>query len=79
MAFFGISPTDPSNPFNTLSLSTPNYVFTSSSIQNPWIWSYGIGIQTSVLGYPFKVEYGQGQTGNLTRLPLLQLSMGKNF
>ncbi len=79
IAFFGPWPSHFSNPYNTVSIRTPNYTISVSSNQNPWIFGYGFGAQVNILGYPIRVEYAQGQLGSLKTAPRLLLSLGKNF
>jgi hypothetical protein len=79
LAFFGNTPRHFSNPYNTIFIKSPNYILSASSAQNPWIHSYGMGIQTSILGYPFKVEYSEAQIGHIPKAPFLLFAFGKNF
>ena len=79
LAFYGSTPAHYSNPYNNITLYTPNYSLTASSVQNPWIFGTGFGAQVSLMGYPIRIEYAEGRIGSLKSPPRLLLSLGKNF
>ena len=79
LAFYGESPSHYSNPYNTVTINTPNFTLTASTRQNPWVSGTGFGIQVNLVGYPIRIEYANGQMGALKTAPRLLLSLGKNF
>ncbi len=56
LAFIGNSPRDLNNPYHTRTLSTGNYRLWYTSMHNPWISSFGMGIKTYIMGFPVKYE-----------------------
>lgn len=78
-AFNGSSPADPSNPFNTTHLSTPNYDMTITSRRNPYILGLGYGIRSRFLGYFIKYDHGWGFMENQWQKPMNYLSIGFDF
>ena len=56
LAFIGNGPNDLDNPYHTRTISTGNYRLWYTSMHNPWIGSFGLGIKTYIMGFPVKYE-----------------------
>jgi hypothetical protein len=78
-AFFGPTPQAEGNPFNTQYLNTPNYALSITSKRNPYVASAGIGLQTKVLGYHWRLERAWGYMERKVQSPLWHISMGKTI
>lgn len=78
-AFTGKTPADVSNPFNTIFINSPNYRMSVTSRRNPWIYSFGGGVRTRILGYFLKYDYAWGFSDSRRLSPLGQLSLGLDF
>lgn len=78
-AFTGKTPADVSNPFNTVFINSPNYRMSVTSRRNPWIYSFGAGVRTRILGYFLKYDYAVGFSDGRRLIPTGQLSLGLDF
>jgi hypothetical protein len=77
--FVGGTATHYSNPHNTLTFDYPNYFLSAGANRNPWIYSYGYGVQIRVLGAHFRVEIPQSTVGDERSKRSVLISLGKNF
>ncbi|MFZ9631491.1 MAG: hypothetical protein ACO3AQ_05585 [Bacteroidia bacterium] len=78
-AFIGNSPANPSNPFNTVTISTPNYWMTVTSKRNPYLIGTGLGVSANVLRTPIRYELAFGLKEGKFLSPIQQVCMSWFF
>jgi hypothetical protein len=78
-AFTGQTPADPTNPYNTVYLNTPNYNMSITSQRNPWLLGLGYGVRSRVLGYFVKYDRAWGFQENQWQSPINYFSLGLDF
>ena len=55
-AFNGLTPSDKTNPYNTIIYKQNAYNVTVTANRNPYLYAIGYGVNFMVLGYNFRVE-----------------------
>lgn len=78
-AWSGIHPLDPSNATNTEVNESNPYTITVRNYQNPFLYSYGFGIHTTMLGYYVKTDLAYGVENYQRQRPVLHISLGYDF
>lgn len=78
-AFIGNSPANPANPFNTVLITTPNYLMSVTSKRNPYLIGTGLGVSTNVLRTPIRYELAFGLKEGILMPPIQQVCMSWFF
>ena len=78
-AFIGTSPANASNPFNTVTISTPNYWISVTSRRNPYLIGTGLGLSANVLRTPIRYELAMGLKEGKFLSPVQQVCMSWFF
>lgn len=78
-AFIGNSPSNPTNPFNTIAVNTPNYLLTVTAKRNPYLIGTGLGISANVLRTPIRYEMALGFKEGKMMSPIQQVCMSWFF
>jgi len=78
-AYVGRSPSDEENPFNRVSISTPNLQMDVYAKRNPWVLGTGFGVSTQVLRMPIRYEVAWGLKEGKILTPIQHVCMTWNF
>ena len=78
-AFNGLTPSDKTNPYNTIIYKQNAYNVTVTANRNPYLYAIGYGVNFMVLGYNFRVERAFGFEENELKNRLYHFCIGKNF
>jgi len=78
-AFNGLTPSDKTNPYNTIIYKQNAYNVSVTANRNPYLYGIGYGVNFMVLGYNFRVERAFGFEENKLKNRLYHFCIGKNF
>lgn len=78
-AYVGWSPSDEENPFNRVTISTPNLQIDVYAKRNPWVLGTGFGVSTQVLRMPIRYEVAWGLKEGKILTPIQHVCMTWNF
>ncbi|QNL21703.1 PD40 domain-containing protein [Hyphobacterium sp. CCMP332] len=78
-AWTGINPLNPGNTVNKEIKEANPFIITTNNYQNPFLYSYGMGIHTTMLGYYVKTDLAYGVENYKRQKPVLHFSLGYDF
>jgi hypothetical protein len=81
-AWFGKQgPFNRQNSLNTevIGGGTNSFRATVTNFKNPFLVGYGVGLRTTILGYPVKADYAWGLEDKTVNPPKLYISLGYDF
>lgn len=78
-AWTGINPLNPNNTINKEVIEANPFTITTRNYQNPFLYSYGFGIHTTMLGYYVKTDLAYGVENYKRQKPVLHFSLGYDF
>lgn len=78
-AFNGSTPSDISNPYNTIIYNQNTYSISVTANRNPYLFGIGYGVNFMVLGYNFRIERAFGYEENELKNRMYHFCIGKNF
>lgn len=84
MTYSKANPFDKENAYIYQYVNNPNkdipLVVNAKYYRNPFVFGFGAGLRTSILGYFFRIDAGFGHDGNkLSNKPIWHLSFSKDF
>lgn len=80
LAWHGNSPFSSDNPINTLTIENPPVItVTVQFFRDPLVYSYGLGLRTSLFGYYLRLDYGWGVETQVVQPGKLHVSLGFDF
>ncbi len=78
-AWHGASPYSDENPLNIVEVENSSVSVTANYFRDPFVFGYGVGLRSTLLGYYVKLDYAWGvETGEVQK-PKLHLSLGMDF
>ncbi|MBC7451638.1 MAG: PD40 domain-containing protein [Cytophagales bacterium] len=75
----GVSPFSSNNSLNTTVISTPSFTADVTNYRNPFLYGYGLGARTFMLGYYVKFDVAWGVKYNQQLDPRFYLTFGYDF
>ncbi len=78
-SFIGASPSNPNNPYNTVTIKTPNSLIRVTAQRNPWIAGSGLGASFVILKMPIRYEMAWGLKEGKILAPIQHVCMTWNF
>lgn len=78
-AFYGSSPSNPANPFNTILIKSPDFSITVTAKRNPYLFGTGFGISTCIARIPIRYELAWGFSEGRFMSAIQHVCMSWNF
>ena len=78
-AWSGWSPYDDKNYYNTITVERPPFTVIVDIDRPPFVYSYGLGLRTKILGYFIRFDWAWGMEGNYAHDRKFYFSMGLDF
>ncbi len=78
-AWNGWSPYDKRNIYNTIIVNQKPFTVIVDVERPPFVYSYGFGIRTKILGYFIRLDWGWGKEGFYSHPKQFHLSLGVDF
>jgi len=78
-AWTGKSPFNEDNTISTEEIRGGNFLINIKNFQNPWLYSYGVGMRSMVLGYYLKLDLAYPVEDFETGDPRFLLTLGYDF
>lgn len=78
-AWSGKSPFNTNNSISTETISEGSFVINIKKYQNPWLYSYGAGVRSMVLGYYLKLDVAWPVEDYTVNDPRVMLTLGYDF
>ncbi len=78
-AWTGVNPLNRNNTVNREIKEANPFIITTNNYQNPFLYSYGFGIHTTMLGYYVKTDLAYGVENYKRQKPVLHFSLGYDF
>lgn len=78
-AWSGKSPFNEENSISNITISEGGFNIELKNYRNPWLYSYGFGLRTMLLGYYLKLDIARPVEDFVTQDTRFQLSLGYDF
>lgn len=78
-AWTGKSPFSDNNTISSETISEGNFQIDLKNFRNPWLYSYGVGLRTMILGYYMKFDVAWPVEDYITKEPRLFVTLGYDF
>jgi hypothetical protein len=83
MAYSKFNPFDKENAYIQSFVNDPiknSLVVKAKYYRNPFVYGFGAGVRTNILGYFIRIDAGWGNDGNsINSKPIWHLSLSKDF
>ena len=78
-AWTGVSPFHEDNSVSTETIQQSTFTISLKNYRNPWLYSYGVGLRTILLGYYMKFDVGWPVEDYNVGSPKLMVTLGYDF